>query len=143
MGQGFFFELVFILFVCAHDSDYMIIYATIVHAHQHIVCAQKKTLAQSIFRSRCVLTNKIHSLFDALGNPVEVILSPNQDYYLTCAQSLIEAVDPCSLIAHKTLTLNFHRHPQQSNYLPGQLLYLSKTLRSFYFAFLLPELNLI
>jgi len=47
------------------------------------------------------LTTKIHALVDALGNPVEVMLSPGQDHDLTCAQSLIEAVDPGALIADK------------------------------------------
>jgi transposase len=47
------------------------------------------------------LTTKIHALVDALGNPVEVMLSEGQDHDLTCAQSLIEAVDPGALIADK------------------------------------------
>ena len=47
------------------------------------------------------MTTKIHVLVDALGNPVEVILSPGQDHDLTCAESLIEAVDPGALIADK------------------------------------------
>jgi transposase len=47
------------------------------------------------------LTTKIHVLVDALGNPVEVKLSPGQDHDLTCAESLIEAVDPGALIADK------------------------------------------
>ena len=40
-------------------------------------------------------------LVDALGNPVEVMLSPGQDHDLTCAEPLIEAVDPGALIADK------------------------------------------
>lgn len=47
------------------------------------------------------MTTKIHALVDALGNPVEVKLSAGQDHDLTCAQSLIEAVDPGALIADK------------------------------------------
>ena len=47
------------------------------------------------------MTTKIHVLVDALGNPVEVMLSPGQDHDLTCAESLIEAVDPGALIADK------------------------------------------
>ena len=47
------------------------------------------------------MTTKIHVLVDALGNPVEVILSPGQDHDLTCAEPLIEAVDPGALIADK------------------------------------------
>ena len=47
------------------------------------------------------MTTKIHVLVDALGNPVEVMLSPGQDHDLTCAESLIEAVDPGAVIADK------------------------------------------
>ena len=47
------------------------------------------------------MSTKIHALVDALGNPVEVILSPGQAHDLTCAEPLIEAVDPDALIADK------------------------------------------
>ena len=47
------------------------------------------------------MTTKIHALVDALGNPVKVMLSPGQDHDLTCAESLIEDVDPGALIADK------------------------------------------
>jgi transposase len=47
------------------------------------------------------LTTKIHALVDALGNPVEVMLSPGQDHDLTCAEALIEAADPGVSIADK------------------------------------------
>jgi transposase len=47
------------------------------------------------------LTTKIHALVDARGNPVEVMLSPGQDHDLTCAEPLIEAVNPGALIADK------------------------------------------
>ena len=56
--------------------------------------------AQAIGRSRGGLTTKIHALVDALGNPVEVMLSAGQDHDL-CAEPLIEAVDPGALIADK------------------------------------------
>ena len=47
------------------------------------------------------MTTKIHALVDALGNPVEVMLSAGQDHDLTCAEPLIEAVSPGALIADK------------------------------------------
>ena len=47
------------------------------------------------------MTTKIHALVDALGNPVEVMLSAGQDHDLTCAEPLIAAVDPGALIADK------------------------------------------
>jgi transposase len=49
------------------------------------------------------LTTKIHALVDALGNPVEVMLSPGQDHDLTRAEPLIEAVDPGALIRRQGL----------------------------------------
>ncbi len=94
------FERVFRLLASDHGNEYMMIDATIVRAHQHSAGAQKKG-AQAIGRSRGGLTTKIHALVDALGNPVEVMLSPGQDHDLTCAQSLIEAVDPGALLADK------------------------------------------
>ena len=47
------------------------------------------------------MTTKIHALVDALGNPVEVMLSGGQAHNLTCAEPLIEAVDPGALIADR------------------------------------------
>ena len=55
--------------------------ATIVRAHQHSAGA-KKDGAQAIGRSRGGLTTKIYTLVDALGNPVQVMLSPGQDHDL-------------------------------------------------------------
>jgi transposase len=40
-------------------------------------------------------------LVDALGNPVEVILTPGQDHDLTCAESLIESANPNALIGDR------------------------------------------
>ena len=95
------FQRVFRFLASDHDNEYMMIDATIVRAHQHSAGAQKKNGAQAIGRSRGGLTTKIHALVDALGNPVEVMLSPGQDHDLTCAEALIEAVDPGALIADK------------------------------------------
>jgi transposase len=47
------------------------------------------------------LTTKVHALVDALGNPVNLMLTPGQDHDLTCAQPLLENVDPGALIADK------------------------------------------
>ena len=49
---------------------------------------------------------EIYALVDALGNPVEVMLSPGQDHDPTCAQPLIEAVDPGALIADKAFDVD-------------------------------------
>jgi transposase len=47
------------------------------------------------------LTTKIHVLVDALGNPVELILTPGQAHDLACAELLIENVEPDALLADK------------------------------------------
>ena len=47
------------------------------------------------------MTTKIHVLVDALGNPVEVMLTPGQAHDLTCAEPLLEAVDPEALLGDK------------------------------------------
>jgi len=49
---------------------------------------------QAIGRSRGGLTTKVHALVDALGNPVELMLTPGQAHDLTCAQPLLENADP-------------------------------------------------
>src|SRR6266436_241720 len=61
----------------------------------------KKNGSQAIGPSRGGLTTKIHALVDALGNPVELMLTPGQDHDLTCAEPLIENADPEALIADK------------------------------------------
>ena len=63
---------------------------------------QKKMVAQAMGRSRGGLTTKIHALVDALGNPVEVMLSPGQASRLTCAKIFIEQPSiPAALLADK------------------------------------------
>jgi transposase len=61
----------------------------------------KKNGAQAIGRSRGGLTTKVHALVDALGNPVNLMLTPGQDHDLTCAQPLLENADPGALIGDK------------------------------------------
>jgi transposase len=40
-------------------------------------------------------------LVDALGNPVDLDLTPGQDHDITCAEPLLQNVDPQALIADK------------------------------------------
>ena len=61
----------------------------------------KKNGPQAIGRSRGGLTTKIHALVDALGNPVELMLTPGQAHDLACAEPLIENADPDALIGDK------------------------------------------
>jgi len=78
----------------------MMIDATIVRAHQHSAGARKNG-EQAIGRSRGGLTTKIHALVDALGNPVELMLTPGQAHDLACAEPLINSADPEALIGDK------------------------------------------
>ena len=61
----------------------------------------KKNGPQAIGRSRGGLTTKIHALVDALGNPVELMLTPGQAHDLACAEPLINNADPDALIGDK------------------------------------------
>jgi transposase len=47
------------------------------------------------------LSTKIHALVDALGNPVELMLSPGQTNDLVCAEPLLGDFDPAALIGDK------------------------------------------
>jgi len=67
----------------------------------NIAPGRKKDGEQAIGRSRGGLTTKIHALVDALGNPVELMLTPGQAHDLTCAESLLEGVDPEALLGDK------------------------------------------
>ena len=92
------FERIFKLLASDHDNEYMMIDATIVRAHQH---SAGKNGEQAIGRSRGGLTTKIHALVDALGNPVDVMLTPGQAHDLTCAEPLIENAEPKALLGDK------------------------------------------
>jgi transposase len=61
----------------------------------------KKNGAQAIGKSRGGLTTKVHALVDALGNPVNLMLTPGQDHDLACAQPLLENADPGALLGDK------------------------------------------
>jgi len=43
----------------------------------------------------------VHALADALGNPVNLMLTPGQDHDLTCAEPLLENADPDALLGDK------------------------------------------
>jgi transposase len=46
----------------------------------------------------------VHALVDALGNPVNLMLTPGQDHDLACAQPLLENADPGALVAARLTT---------------------------------------
>ena len=94
------FERIFKPSASDHDNEYMMIDATIVRAHQHSAGARKNG-PQAIGLLRGGLTTKIHALVDALGNPVELMLTPGQAHDLACAEPLINNADPDALIGDK------------------------------------------
>src|ERR1039458_8051865 len=63
--------------------------------------AREKNGPQAIGRSPGGLTTKIHALVDALGNPVELMLTPGQAHDLACAEPLIGSADPGALLGDK------------------------------------------
>jgi len=65
------------------------------------------------------LSTKIAALADALGNPVELMLAPGQDHDLTCAEPLLENVDPAALIADKAFGADQLISSSSSVTLPG------------------------
>ena len=70
-------------------------------ARTSIAPVREKNGEQAIGRSRGGLTTKIHVLVDALGNPVELMLTPGQAHDLACAEPLLENVDPDALLGDK------------------------------------------
>jgi transposase len=66
-----------------------------------IAPGREKNGEQAIGRSRDGLTTKIHALVDALGNPVELMLTPGQAHDLAGAEPLIDSADPEALIGDK------------------------------------------
>ena len=71
------------------DTEYAMIDATIVRAHQHSAGARKKPIVnQAIGRSRGGLTTKIHMVVDALGNPLAFSLTGGQVHDITQAETL-------------------------------------------------------
>ena len=66
----------------------------------------KKNGPQAIGRSKSGLTTKIHAAVDALGNPIRILLTPEQKSDIFQAHSLIEGIDPGQVIADKGYDAN-------------------------------------
>jgi transposase len=76
--------------------------STIVRAHQHSAGAPKKAGEdQAIGRSRGGLSTKIHTLVEALGNPVGFHLTGGEAHDLVGADHLLPAMQAEALIADK------------------------------------------
>ncbi|TMK45866.1 MAG: IS5 family transposase [Alphaproteobacteria bacterium] len=93
---------VFEMLAADADNEYAMIDSTIVRAHQHSAGAQKKNGEdQAIGRSKGGLSTKIHTLVDALGNPVAFLLTPGQAHDLEGADALLPQMQADTLVADK------------------------------------------
>src|ERR1700760_1363663 len=81
--------------------------STIVRAHQHSAGAKKKDGEdQAIGRSRGGLSTKIHTLVDALGNPLGFYLTGGQAHDLDGADELLPTMAADTLIADKAFDVD-------------------------------------
>jgi transposase len=87
---------VFKILAADADNEYAMIDSTIVRAHQHSAGAQKDDENQAIG-----LSTKIHSLADALGNPVAFFVAPGQAHDLEGADALLPQMQADTLLADK------------------------------------------
>ena len=76
------------------DNEYAMIDSTIVRAHQH-------SAGQAIGQSRGGLSTKIHTLVNALGNPIAFLLTTGQTHDLVGADALLPQMAAETLIADK------------------------------------------
>ena len=84
------------------DLEWLMIDSTIVRAHQHSAGAKKKDAAdRAIGRSRGGLSTKIHTLVDALGNPIGFHLTGGEAHDLVGADELLPDMEADMLLADK------------------------------------------
>ncbi len=82
------------------DHEYAMLDSTIVRAHQHSAGAQGGH-GQAIGRSRGGLSTKIHTLVDALGNPVNFHLTGGEAHDLVGADHLLPNMQADALLGDK------------------------------------------
>ena len=83
------------------DNEYAMIDSTIVRAHQRSAGAQKDGADQAIGRSRGGLGTKIHTMVDALGNPVGFHLTGGEAHDMVGADHLLPDMQAEVMIADK------------------------------------------
>ena len=83
------------------DLEWMILDSTVVRAHQHAAGAKKGAGDDRPWAGAGRVRTKIHVAVDALGNPVEFILTAGQEADVTQAGPLIEGHEAEALIADK------------------------------------------
>lgn len=88
--------------VAAPDLQEIMIDATIVRAHACAAGYGKNSQSiQALGRSKGGFTTKIHAIVDALGNPLQFILTPGQRHEITQAEDLTQNILNTTLIADK------------------------------------------
>jgi len=101
-GKGGVWKRVFQHLAADADNEYAMIDNTIVRAHQHAAGASKEAGEdQAIGRSRGGLSTKVHTMVDALGNPVGFHLSGGEAHDLVGADHLLPEMQADVLIADK------------------------------------------
>jgi transposase len=83
------------------DNEYAMIDSSIVRAHQHSSVAEKDREAQAIGRSKGGLSTKIHTVVDALGNPIKFALTPGQACDLDGSDILLPGLEAKTILADK------------------------------------------
>ena len=98
------------------DSESLMIDSTVIRAHPCAAGALKKhggQREQALGRSRGGFSTKIHVAVDALGNPLNFILTPGQTHDVTQAENLTACNTPQSVIADKGYDSDEFRQSQQ------------------------------
>ena len=83
-------------------GEWVLIDSTIVRAHPCSVGLKRDTQDQeALGRSKGGFTTKIHALVDALGKPLDFILTPGQRSDVTQAPALISGIENAKILADK------------------------------------------
>ena len=83
------------------DNEYAMIDSSIVRAHQHSTGAKISRKVQAIGRSKGGLSTKVHAVVDALGNPIDFILTPGQACDLDGSDVLLQRTEVKMILADK------------------------------------------
>lgn len=83
------------------DLEWLMIDSSVVRAHHHAAGMNNEANDQALGRSRGGFGTKIHLAVDALGNPIEIHLSPGQDADVTHAKTLLANHEPDAVLGDK------------------------------------------
>ena len=83
------------------DNEYAMIDSSIVRAHQHSTVALSKRKSEAIGLSKGGLSTKINTVVDALGNPIDFVLTPGQACDLDGSDKLLPNIVAPTILADK------------------------------------------